>query len=727
MAPRHLQGGRCCVLVALTAAAALLPAGTVAAQDLAKHAESLKFVPADVSAYSVMLRNGEQIQAMLKSKAWAKLNALPVVKMAWQALEQQLHQDGGPLEGFRRFHEQPDNKKLVKLLAEMVKDEIFVASGRNVTQLIELAMNVSAANQFAPLLAQLQGQNPDLKARVKLMLQAVADDLDKIVIPEMIVGFRLKDNQSAEAQLQRLEILGKVVTAGNPLLQGRFQKKQIDGKDFLTLNLDGKMIPWDMVPIADFEDNPGEFDKLVKKLKNLKLTVSLGLRDNFLVLSIADSTAMLERFGQGQRLAERTEIQRLAKFADQKVIEISYTSKELQGSQTTRPEDVQDMAKWVTNLLKSAGLTPEQEAKIRKDLKKLDKDLKGYLAEPGAQASIGFLTGRGAESYSFDWTKNTRLDGTRPLTLLHHLGSSPLLAVVSREKYVPEDYAQLVKWIKVAHGYFEEFAIPKLDQGAQDIYKQVMTSFAPLFKRLNKATGEMLLPALADGQVAFVLDAKLKSKQWHMLMPEAEKPLPLLEPALVLGVKDADLLRKALEEYRDIANKAFEAIGQILPIPIELKIPEPDSKKISEGTLYSYSIPEIVMLDPQIKPTGGLSEKVATLTISHEHAIRLLKKSSLKPASPLLADAKKPLTAAVHFDFAGVVRSAGPWVEMILQSAGVAGDGEDAPLQQVRAVMEILTVLRSYTSISYFEDGALVTRGETIIRDLPEARKRQPD
>ena len=125
------------------------------------------------------------------------------------------------------------------------------------------------------------------------------------------------------------------------------------------------------------------------------------------------------------------------------------------------------------------------------------------------------------------------------------------------------------------------------------------------------------------------------------------------------------------------------------------------------------------MLDPQIKPTGGLSEKVATLTISHEHAIRLLKRSSLKPASPLLADAKKPLTGAVHFDFAGVVRTAGPWVEMILQTGGVAGDGQDSPLQQVRAVMEILTVLRSYTSISYFEEGALVTRGETIIRDLP--------
>jgi hypothetical protein len=472
------------------------------------------------------------------------------------------------------------------------------------------------------------------------------------------------------------------------------------------------------VPIADFEDNPGEFDKLVKKLKDTKLTISLGLRGDFLILSLAESTALLGRLGQGQRLAERTEVQRLTKFADQKVIEIGYVSKELEGFQRTRREDVQEMGKWVFELLKSAGVTPEQEAKIRNDLKKLNKDLKRYLPVPGAQASIGFLTERGAESYTFDWTKNTRLDGSKPLSLLHHVGKSPLLAVISREKYDPEDYARLVKWIKVAHGYVEEFGIPKLPENIQDLYKQVMTNFGPLFQRFNKATGEMLLPALADGQAAFVLDAKLKSKQWHTLMPESEKPLPLPEPALVFGVKDAGLLRKALEEYRDIANKAWESLGQIVPFLPELKIPEPESKKVSEGTIYSYSLPQFLMLDPQIQLTGGLSAKVAALTLSHDHAIRLLKKSSLKTSGPL-TEANKPLTGAVDFDFEGLVRAAEPWVEMCMQTAGVAGDGQDSPLAQVRTAMEILTVLRGYTSISYFEEDVLVTRGETVIRDLP--------
>jgi len=693
----------------------------VSAQDLAKHAESLKFIPADVSAYSVMLKNGEQVDAMLKSKAWAKLDNLPFVKMAWQALDQQLNQADGPVAGVRRWYEQEENKKLVKLLIDMSKDEIFVSTGRHVTELADLAASAFGAYQFAPAMALFQGQAADFRLRTKMVLQAIAEETDSIVIPELLIGFRVRDRQSAEAQLQRLEALGKGVAAANPLFKGRVHKKQTAGMDVLTLQLDGRMVPWDQIPLGDFEDNPGEFDKLIKKLKDLKLTIAVALRDNFIILSIADSTAMLERLGQGQRLIEKSELQRLARFADRKVIEISYTSKDLQGFQTLRRQDVEDMAKSFVKYLKTIGLTPEKEAKIRADLKKLNKDLKSVLPEPGAQAGIGFLTERGAESYSFDWTKNTGLDGSKPLTLLHHVGKTPLLAAVSRQKYAPENYARTVKWIKVAHGYLEEYAIPKLDEMAQETYKQVMTTFGPLFERFHKATGEMLLPALADGQVGFVLDAKLTSKQWHPFMPEAEKPLPLLEPALVLGVKDADLLRKAMEEYRQTANKALEALGQFIPIPLpfELKIPEPDSKKLPEGTLYSYTIPEIVMLDARIKPTAGLSAKVATLTISHEHAIRLLKSSSLKAPGTLLADAKKPLTGAVHFDFEGLVRAAGPWMEWILQTAGVAGDGQDSPLEQARTVLEILTVLRSYTGISYFEDGALVTRGETIIRDLP--------
>ncbi len=709
------------ILLGAAVCAGFLHAQALLAQELDKQAESLKFVPANVFSYSAMLRNAEQFDAVAKSKAWAKLNELPLAKMGWQHLSQQLT---GPLAPVKQWYSQPENKKLVDLLKDMVSDEIFCITGKNTSILLSLAAGVGSDLQLAPYQALLQGRNPnDAQAPqqyLKFALRSLAERADSIVAPELLMGFRLRDKEAGRAQLQRLEALGQLTAANAPLLKGRFQKTQINGGDFLTLRLDGQMIPWDQVPLADLEENPGEYDKLVKRLKNLKLTISLGIRDNFLLLAIAESTGIVEKLGQGKLLAARPEFQRLAKFADRKVTDIGYSSKALQALHSGG-YDMEEMARKFLDVLKKTGkLQPEQEAKLRNDFKKFQRDVKGSLAKPGSAASVGFLTERGAESYSFDWSQHPDLDGTKPLTLLEHVGKAPLLFSISRSKYAPENYARVVKWIKVAHGYFEEFFLPTLDDTARDLYKQAMTQFQPLFSRLDKATGEMILPALADGQSAIVLDAKLKSKQWHTMLPQTEKALPILEPALVFGVKDAALLRKGLEEYRQTANKAIEAIGQILPIGAfidQIKIQEPERTKVKEGALYSYSIPGILGLDSQLKPTGGLSAHVATLALSHEHALRILKKSTLKVDSPLLADPRKPLTGAVHFDWQGVVHAATPWLEVVVGNAG-GGEGPNW-MEHMKVLAQIATVVRSFTSVSYFEDGTLVTRAETVIRDLP--------
>ena len=57
------------------------------------------------------------------------------------------------------------------------------------------------------------------------------------------------------------------------------------------------MVPWDQLPIKDFEEKEGDYDDLVKKLAGLKLRVSLGVRDNYLLFAIGDSLEALDRLG----------------------------------------------------------------------------------------------------------------------------------------------------------------------------------------------------------------------------------------------------------------------------------------------------------------------------------------------------------------------------------------------------------------------------------------------
>ena len=102
-----------------------------------------------------------------------------------------------------------------------------------------------------------------------------------------------------------------------------------------------------------------------------------------------------------------------------------------------------------------------------------------------------------------------------------------------------------------------------------------MTSLLPLFGRLNQTTRDKLLPALADGQIGLVIDTKLKSKRFVRGMPAVADPLPMAEPALIFGVSDAELLRQACTEYKDIFNAMIDAVRKIEGSEIPARFPHP--------------------------------------------------------------------------------------------------------------------------------------------------------
>src|SRR5207249_4837002 len=116
------------VTLLLTTATSLLWASAATAQELP--AASLKWIPADAATYSVLLRNREQFDLMVNSRAWAKLTALPAVHMAREKVGDLLAQ-AGPIAGVQQWFQQPENQALVRLLGEMVSDEVFLYGGRN--------------------------------------------------------------------------------------------------------------------------------------------------------------------------------------------------------------------------------------------------------------------------------------------------------------------------------------------------------------------------------------------------------------------------------------------------------------------------------------------------------------------------------------------------------------------------------------------------------------------
>lgn len=715
-------------VAAVALAATALCATPSRGADLDKLDFSIKEIPDDAAFYSAMLRNKEQIDIIAKSKAWAKLTSLPALKDAWN--QAQLLLQFGPGAEFQKWTADPANKELLAVLGDMFSHEVFIYGGANSANFLELANQLYGGMRYGPTLMQLSGQGKGLtqdELMQAALMNVLAANIDKLQTPDLIVGFKLSDVKAAEKQLERLEKHALAELDKDANLKGRLKHQKVAGGEFLTFAIDGKLIPWEQIlaPLKDAEQKPGQHAALLKKLSGMKQTVALGIRKGYLLLSIGESTAPLTKLGMGTKLTARTELAPLAKHVDQRLTGVAYMSKAFNTQIAPNQRDIDGYVQMAEEWLKTADLPADKKAKMKKDLAELAKDLKANIPEAGASVAFSFLTSKGGEAYSYDYGAHMAVDGSKPLTLLNHVGGSPIFAAVARAQYSPEAYPKLVKWLRVGWGYADEFLVPQLDDNQKEQYQKVMKVATPLLKRLDETTGQLLVPALADGQAALVLDAKLSSKQWFVAMPQSGKPLPMLEPAFVVGVSDAAKLEKAFAEYRNLANDVITAMRKVDPDNVpDFKIPPAQSKKLKAGTMFFYPLPEIG-LDKALLPNAGLSEKVAVLTLSQEHTERLLTPTPFKAAGGPLADTKRPLAGAVYFDWAALMDALGPWVDygadVAKQQAGNDDGGKQVEdvAKQVKDVLAILKCFRTYSSAAYIEGKALVTHSEAIYRDLP--------
>lgn len=285
--------------------------------------------------------------------------------------------------------------------------------------------------------------------------------------------------------------------------------------------------------------------------------------------------------------------------------------------------------------------------------------------------------------------------------------------VMGRQKYKPENYQMLVKWLKVGHGYLFDMGIPGVVEPLG--YRALFQQFQPVLERLDRATGQLLLPALADGQSGLVIDAKLSSKQWSPMMPPAEQPVPLPELAMLLGVSDAAKLKQAGAEYREAINQLSELIGKLNNQSLP-SLPPPQMAAVNGGEMFFYPLPPGLVAQPLL-PNFAVSNNVAVLTLSREHSERLLK--STPPADEFLRrHAGQPLSGAFALNMPATLDFLMAWLEYgIHTSGGMPKQTREDQVRQIREVVNLFKVIRGYSSVTYFEGGAEVEHAEIVVQD----------
>ncbi len=689
---------------------------------------SLQMVPEDASFYVSLLRNHEQYEIFVNSKAFKKIAELPMAIMGVAQLKTEFQNDSD-LAPLRDFLADEQNKPLIKLAQDAYRSEIFFygddgwATSMSLLNEINVEMQKVQREQLEALQqGNFDAQQGSSKAIADLFLK----HQEKLQVPDFVVGFELSQPKRSGPALDRLETLLREALAGEPAIAERLKRAKIAGGEFLSLDLDGTLIPWDEVLADTDEAEREDLKRMSEVIKKQTMSINIGRLGSYFVISVGNDHRHLEALGKGKPLAGRKELAALEKHADKRLTSISYVSEALAQSTASLDNAIEQYQQMAEMFLAFAELEPSLRKKVSKDLEELGEDLKKYTPKPAAIASFAFLTDTGYEGYRYNWGSGFRLDGTQPLGILQHIGGKPVAFVAARGKSDPADYETSRKWIGKGFEYWERIGVPMLSADEQAIYSELKERLTPLVKRLDVTNQKLLLPALADGQGAVVINTKLKEKQWHPALPASERDLPLPEMAMVYGVSDAAKLKKGVATYFETIQEILDVLHAVMPTEIpQVKLPAPQSKELDSGTVYFYTLPKEAGIDKRIAPNAGLSDDTAVLSLLPRFTKNLLTATTPKLDGPL-ADSDRPLAAAAHVNFAGLVDIADPWIDYALDLywMGNVSDEDGAVVlkgikHQVHFVLDLLRCIDTIDTATYMEGKATVSHYSWTIKDLP--------
>ncbi len=726
-------------------------------------------VPADAAFLFSSLRLKEQYDAIVTSNAFAAIRELPAVKRAFDSWEEQREMPGSPVSMFLTFLELPENEQAVELLTDMVSTDTFVYGEPSCVAFVKLLKKLSQVQQSAgfqgepeeemeeDVQARLGGPRilpvrrqvefdldvPGVTGQAEAMLAVLADNLDLVVVPDIVWGFKTTKKEAGDFQVKRLEVLAKMLVEMNPDLAGALARKKVAGGELLTFTLDGGLLPWDEIAadLADNLDDSDDLDRLLDRVRGLDVVVGLGMVGDWVVLSVGDSVDHLEKLvvgGKGEALVDIKPFAPLRDDADKRLTAIWYVSEPLAKVIAAAPEDLDPIIAAVAAAIDEDGDVPaEAAADGRAWLERARAEYAAWLPEPGPWMAYSFMAKDGYEGYAWDWSKNLPLDAGKPLDLLAHVGGTPAAVAVSRFKLDPARLARIAALVSDGWGMFAKHAPVAMGDDEREKFGRMEAEFGPLVKRLAATLSGKFAAAVADGQVGLVLDGKTTIKKPQAALPASAEPLPLVEPAIVLPLADRKLFVEGLNDLFELGDDLVAAMRKFDPdsVPAGYEVPAPMKTKVEGGSVWSFAIPD-AGLDKELAPAIAVGDKAAVFSLVPAQAGRMLVERKLETGAAL-ATFREPLAGAAALDFPALVDAIEPWIVYFTRYGCVQQrDGEVDPdaelskadendkateaLEHVKVALEAARCLKAAVVETAPRDGATVTHWRNLIRDLPK-------
>jgi hypothetical protein len=349
---------------------------------------------------------------------------------------------------------------------------------------------------------------------------------------------------------------------------------------------------------------------------------------------------------------------------------------------------------------------------------------------------FAYLTDSGFAGETWNWSSNVVLDASQPLEILSHVGGSPFAVVASRTSVDALHLNTLVGWGDMAKDFFEKYLIEKMKDDDREKFEEARETFGPLLEDLVDTVINKFAPALADRQLALVLDDETKVERLHKELPSSADPLPVVEPAIVLGLADSGLFKEGLNDLFKLADRLVNVIREKNPsaIPAGYSIPDPVESSVADGTVWSFPIPQAGLAE-EIAPAIGLGKNVAVFSLVPGQAGRLLTAADLETASAL-GGFDGPLGAAAAADVPAMIDVLESWLvyaaryTSVQQREGMVdadvelSASDESPMiapffEQFQVVLEACRCLKAGVAEQTIEDGVTITRWKNLIEDMP--------
>lgn len=727
----------------LTLAFTILPATVARAAELSDQVHSLTIAPADAAFYSASLRQREQLELFLTSKAYARLLEVPIIQLAKMQLGFQWEQSSHPVVAeLRKYVRSDQGQQVVALARQLFAEESFVFASNELIPALELFVEMNSISRSAQIEA-IKNEDSDEEALALRISERLRERVAELEVPNIVFGFRIQDKTLVADVLNHLDdVARKRLDEHLQALGEKLTRNRIDGNEFLTLKLDGSMIPWNELREEndEVEINDDEFESWNELLSEKSLTVALGSIGDYLILSIGKSTDHLEHFGEGPSLDEHPPLARLAKHADQRIVSLAYVSEALMKAANSPRRSIDDVSNMVEIGIHAAEVGTTERDELIESVHRLGENVVEYLPEPGTLLAVTCLTPRGYEGYQYNFGTQPMLASTEPLAILGHVGANPLLFVASHSHQSLESYDRTIELASEVALHAEKVAEQKASPDDWAAYQEHREEAVELLRRLNRTVREQLFPALADGQQAIVVDTAAPSAQWFDKMPPAKKPLPMLEIGASFRVSDAQKLREGVAELFDIASAAVSLLHEVEPDDVPaVDLPKPQVESSDDASIYSFVLPTEWGVSEQIAPNGGLTESSAAISAMPEFTRRLLVSTPLEVDTAI--DLDRAAAKATHIQFARLVDAIRPWMDYAFDVAignvklesNSDESAKDEPvdperqarlmqigfvLPQVHQIMNVLSAVQNYTSITFQEDDVWVTHSELYLKDL---------